>query len=103
MAHFAKLNDENIVTQVVVIANAALDPNNEEASGIDFLIHWSGGDTNWVQTSYNGKIRKNYAGVGYTFNEALDGFIAPKCHDVAVLDEATCTWTCTDPAHEVIK
>lgn len=92
MAHFAKLNDDNIVIEVNVVSNSILDSNDEEKSGIDFLIQWSGGYTNWKQTSYNGTIRKNYAGVGYTYDSIRDAFIAPKPDDAIGFDEETCTW-----------
>jgi len=95
MSHWAELNKDNKVIRVTV------GNNNEPDEGYQWLIDNLGGT--WVKTSYNGKIRKNYAGIGFTYNETLDAFIAPKCHAVAVLDEATCQWTCTDPAHEVIK
>ena len=95
MSHWAELNKDNKVSRVTV------GNNNEPDEGYQWLIDNLGGT--WVKTSYNGKIRKNYAGIGFTYNETLDAFIAPKCHAVAVLDEATCQWTCTDPAHEVIK
>jgi hypothetical protein len=78
MAHFAKLNDNNLVIDVNVVANAALDSNNEEESGIAFLIEWSGGYSNWKQTSYNGNFRGTYAGKGYTYNPDEDIFIAPQ-------------------------
>ncbi len=78
MAHFAKLNENNIVLEVNVVNNAALDPANEEASGIAFLTGWSGGYTNWKQTSYNGNIRKQYAGIGYFYDAVNDVFIAPQ-------------------------
>ncbi len=104
MAHFAKLDDNNIVLEVHVVANAALDSNNEEQSGIDFLTSWSGGYSHWKQTSYNGKFRKNYAGVGYIFDENRDAFIPPKsdCHAQEYLDETTCRWICTNEAHTEI-
>jgi hypothetical protein len=62
MAHFAKLDENNIVLEVIVINNLELDPLNEEGSGLTWLENWSGGYTNWKQTSYSGSIRKNYAG-----------------------------------------
>lgn len=92
MAHFAKLDDNNVVLEVHVVANAALDAANEEASGIAFLTEWSGGYSNWKQTSYNGNSRKNYAGIGYTYDETRDAFIAPKQFNSWVLDEDTCRW-----------
>ena len=78
MAHFAKLNDNNIVLEVNVVSNEALDTSNEEASGIAFLTEWSGGHSNWKQTSYNGNIRKQYCGIGYSYNAEADVFVAPQ-------------------------
>jgi hypothetical protein len=92
MAHFAKLDENNTVLEVNVVANAALDASNEEASGIAFLTDWSGGYTNWKQTSYNGNFRKNYAGIGYTYDEVRDAFIPPKPFNSWALNEGTCQW-----------
>lgn len=78
MAHFAKLDKNNFVIEVHCVANEALDSQNEEASGIAFLTEWSGGYTNWKQTSYNNKIRKRYAGIGYSYDAVNDVFIAPQ-------------------------
>ena len=78
MAHFAKLDSNNIVIDVNVVNNDVLDSSNEEISGVEFLTSWSGGHTNWVQTSYNGNIRKQYAGIGYTYDEVNDVFICPQ-------------------------
>jgi hypothetical protein len=102
MAHFAKLDDNNIVMEVHVVANAALDSANEEQSGINFLTNWSGGYTNWKQTSYNGTIRKNYAGPDYSYSPTLDAFIPPKCHEEATLNEDTCLWDCNNTAHNFL-
>lgn len=79
MAHFAKLDKDNRVLEVHVVSNDALDPQNEEASGIAFLTEWSGGHTKWKQTSYNGRIRKNYAEPDGFYYEEFDAFI-PKQH-----------------------
>lgn len=88
MAHFAKLNSENVVDQVVVVHNNdALD----EISGVTFLNNLFG-NANWVQTSYNGNIRKNYAGVGYTYDLGRDAFIAPQPFPSWTLVEETCRW-----------
>lgn len=93
MAHFAKLDDNNIVLEVNVVNNAELDPANEETSGIAWLTEWSGGYSNWKQTSYNGNIRKNYAGIGFTYDEDRDAFIPPKPEEGEwVLNEETCLW-----------
>ena len=67
--------------------------------GYNWLIDNLGGT--WIQTSYNNRIRFNYAGIGYTYDEVRDAFIAPKCHDEAVLDEATCRWSCANAAHDI--
>lgn len=101
MAHFAKLDENNIVLEVNVVNNEALDASNEEASGIAFLTEWSGGHSNWKQTSYNGTFRKNYCGAGYTYDSVRDAFIPPKCHDEATLNEDTCRWVCANAEHTV--
>jgi hypothetical protein len=100
MAHFAKLNENNIVLEVLVVNNSALDLSNEESSGIAFLIEWSGGYSSWKQTSYNGSFRKNYAGIGYTYDATRDAFIAPKPFNSWILDEDTCQWQAPTPKPE---
>ena len=87
MAHFAKLDSNNVVIEVNVVNNAVLDPNDEEASGVKFLTSWSNGYSNWVQTSYNGNIRKQYAGVGYTYDADDDVFVCPQPYGSWTLDE----------------
>lgn len=81
MAHFAKLNNSNNVVEVIAIDNNVVNnlpfPDSEPI-GIQFLIDWSGGYTNWKQTSYNANFRKNYAGIGYKYDEVLDAFISPQ-------------------------
>jgi len=92
MAHFAKL-ENNLVTQVVVVANQEiLDENGQESEqkGIDFCYNLLGGT--WKQTSFNNRIRKNYAGIGYTYDEGRDAFIPPKPFNSWLLDETTCQW-----------
>lgn len=89
MAHFAKLNSENIVEQVVVVHN---NDAPDEATGIAFLNNLFG-DATWVQTSYNGNIRKNYASVGGTYDPQRDAFIAAKKESDTHFDEKTCRWT----------
>lgn len=92
MAHFAQ-TENNIVTKVIVVANQdILDENGQESEqkGIDFCSNLLGGT--WKQTSYNGNIRKNYAGIGYTYDESRDAFIAPKPYNSWLLDETTCQW-----------
>ena len=87
MAHFAKLDSNNIVIDVNVVNNDVLDSSNEEISGVEFLTSWSGGHTNWVQTSYNGNIRKQYADIGYTYDAVNDVFICPQPYGSWVLDD----------------
>ena len=79
MAHFAELDENNIVTNVIVVHNnELLDENGYESEqkGIDFCVAHFGG--RWVQTSYNANFRGVYAGIGYTYDEALDVFVAPE-------------------------
>jgi hypothetical protein len=99
MAHFAKLDENNVVLEVHVVHNNELLENGieSEAKGIQFLVNWSGGYTNWKQTSYNGKIRKNYAGIGYTYNPTRDAFIPPQPFPSWVLNEDTCLWDAPTP------
>ena len=95
MTHFAKLDQNNVVTEVHVINNIELltaDGSESEMMGVAFLIRWSGGYSNWKQTSYNRRIRKNYAGVGYTYDSVRDAFIPPKPFLSWVLNEDTCQW-----------
>jgi len=95
MAHFAKLDENNVVLEVhVVHNNELLDENGveQEQRGIDFLINWSNGYLAWKQTSYNGTFRKNYAGIGYTYDPQRDAFIPPKPFPSWTLNEDTCRW-----------
>ena len=103
MAHFAELDENNIVLRVTVVDNSVLlDENNteQEALGLTHLEHLGG---RWVQTSYNNTFRKNYAGIGYTYDTQRDAFIAPKagCHMEETLNEDTCTWECNNSEHTV--
>jgi hypothetical protein len=86
MAHFSKLNDNNVVIAVHCVANEALDKDNEEASGIDFLTALHNYSL-WVQTSYNNNIRKQYAGIGYSYDSMADVFIAPQPYPSWSLDD----------------
>jgi hypothetical protein len=92
MAHFAKLDENNIVLEVNVVNNDALDPSNEEASGIAFLTEWSGGYSKWKQTSYNGGIRANFAGIGFRYEPDFDVFIAPQPYPSWKLNYTTYQW-----------
>ena len=98
MAHFAQLNEENLVTQVIVVANqdtADKDGVENEAIGIEFCTNLLGG--RWVQTSYNAKIRKNYAGIGYKYDADLDAFIPPQPFASWVLNNDTAQWEAPTP------
>jgi hypothetical protein len=88
MAHFAQLDENNIVTQVIVVANdeLLLDGVENETKGIMFCKSLLGDDTRWVQTSYNSTIRKNYAGIGYTYDPVANHFFAPQPYQSWTLD-----------------
>jgi len=100
MAHFAKLDENNIVLEVNVVDNDNLLDSNgveQESIGVDFLTIWSGGYANWKQTSYNGSFRKNYAGIGFSYDPVRDAFIAPQPFPSWVLNEETCIWQSPTP------
>jgi len=86
MSHWAELDSNNIVLRVLVGDNN--DPAGDE--GYLWLVNNLGGT--WVQTSYNGNFRYNYAGIGYTYDEVRDAFIAPEPEGHLGLDEETCQW-----------
>ena len=93
MAHFAELDENNIVTRVIVVHNNELfdeNGNESEQKGIDFCVAHYGG--NWIQTSYNANFRKNYAGTGYIYDSIRDAFIEQKIYESWVLNEDTCKW-----------
>lgn len=100
MAHYAFLDENNIVTEVIV----GID-ETELIEGL-YPETWYGNFRGQVckRTSYNKNIRKNYAGIGYTYNESKDAFIAPKanCHDEETLDETTCRWICSNTEHTTL-
>ena len=98
MAHFAQLDDQNTVLQVIVVHNNELLDNGveSEAKGVSFCQSLFTGTT-WVQTSYNANIRKNYAGIGFTYDLARDAFIPPKPFPSWILNEATCQWAAPVP------
>ncbi len=94
MAHFAKIGLNNKVTDVQVVVNEVLHDSNgveQENIGIDFLTKLTGWSL-WRQTSYNGNFRKNYAGIGYTYDEDRDAFIPPQPFASWILNEETCLW-----------
>jgi hypothetical protein len=84
MAHWAEIDENNIVTRVTV------GDNNDPDEGYQWIIDNLGGT--WIKTSYNGNIRKNYAGIGYTYDEVRDAFIPPQNFPSWILDENTCQW-----------
>ena len=100
MAHFAKLDSDNKVIHVSVVDNwNTVDGsgNETESIGVAYLKSIHGADTNWKQTSYNGNIRKNYAGIGMTYDAGRDAFISPKPFPSWVLNETTCRWESPTP------
>ena len=90
MSHWAKL-ENNTVVEVLV------GPNY----GDEGEAFFKGLGGTWVKTSYNGNIRKNFAGIGFSYDPTLDAFVPPKCHDEAVLDEATALWICNNEEHTI--
>ena len=101
MAHFAKIED-GVVTDVHVVNNTVItdaDGNEQESIGKEFLVGLHG-EATWVQTSYNKNFRKNYAGVGYTYDETRDAFISPKPYPSWLLNEDTCRWKPPTPEPE---
>jgi len=93
MAHFAKLDENNVVTEVHVVANRDTSDANgveKEYIGQAFLEKLFGGT--WKQTSYNGNIRKNYAGIGYTYNADIDAFVPPQPFASWILNTDTAQW-----------
>ena len=98
MAHYAYLDENNIVIAVTVGKD-----ETELIDGLDTETYYAKGTPYRVKrTSYNRKIRKNYAGLGYTYDEARDAFIPPKCHPEAVLIEENCLWDCANEIHAQI-
>lgn len=91
MSHWAELDKDNIVLRVLVGDNE--DPNGDE--GYQWLIDNLGGT--WIKTSYNGNIRKNFAAIGYSYNEELDAFIPPKPFESWILDESSALWQAPIP------
>jgi hypothetical protein len=100
MAHFAEIDENNIVTRVLVVGD------DQEHRGQEFLANDLGLGGFWIQTSYNHRIRKNYAGIGFQFDPVRDAFIPPKpeCHPESItFDEETCRWSCSDATHVIIQ
>ena len=93
MAHFAKLDENNTVTEVIVVHNNELldeNGNESEQKGIDFCASLF--DGTWIQTSYSASIRKNFAGIGFTYDATRNAFIPPKPFASWLLNEDTCNW-----------
>ena len=89
MAHFAELDDNNVVLQVIVVHNNELlddEGQENEVKGVGFCASLFG-HSNWVQTSYNNNIRKQFAGIGYTYDDVNDVFITPQPYPSWSLDE----------------
>jgi hypothetical protein len=84
MSHFAELDENNVVLRVLV------GDNNLPNEGYDWFVENLGGT--WVQTSYNATVRKNFAGIGFYYDEELDAFIPPKPYESWTLNEVTCRW-----------
>jgi hypothetical protein len=89
MAHFAEIDANNIVQRVIVV------PDAEEADGAAWCAALLGGT--WVRTSYSGTIRKNFAGIGYSYDSVRDAFVPPQPYPSWVLDESTCNWDAPIP------
>ena len=93
MAHHAKI-ENGIVTQVIVTCDS------DENTFADRMLAKTG--EQWVRTSYNGRIRYNYAGIGYVYDSIRDAFIPPKCHNEATVNELTCQWDCNNDEHKLV-
>lgn len=98
MAHFAKIDENNTVLEVHVVNNEVItiDGVESEQAGVDFLTDLHGHSL-WKQTSYNGSFRKNYAGIGFKYDEVRDAFIQQQPYPSWVLDEQTCRWEAPTP------
>ena len=101
MAHFAEIDNDNIVKQVIVVDNSVLIDefgNENEELGRQFCSQLLGG--NWIQTSYNKKLRKNFAGIGHSYDASRDAFVPPKPYPSWILDENTYQWQAPIPYPE---
>jgi hypothetical protein len=104
MAHFCKLDENNIVTQVIVVSNDDIKDTNGievEEIGVAFCKKLLGADTNWKQTSYNNNFRKRYAGIGMQYNEEFDSFIHAQPHPSWILNPTTLEWESPIPVPKV--
>jgi hypothetical protein len=89
MAHFAKIGNDNIVERVEVVSNNVV---TDEQAGITFLQNLYNDTATWKQTSYNNNIRKNFAGIGYTYDSSKDAFISAQPYSSWTLNDDTCRW-----------
>lgn len=100
MANFAQLNESYLVVEIIVVTNDTIDnlpfPESEPI-GVAFCQSLFGENTVWKQTSYNANFRKNYAGIGFTYDPVLDAFILPKPYPSWVLNTTTCQWQAPVP------
>lgn len=100
MAHFAQLDANSVVTEVIVVNNDVVNnlpfPESEPI-GVAFCQSLYGADTVWKQTSYSASFRKNYAGIGYTYDAALDAFVPPQPNPQCILNIETAQWNCPPP------
>lgn len=105
MAHFAQLDENNVVMQVIVVSNDELLDNGieTESKGIDFCRSLYGENTKWKQTSYNKSFRKNYAGTGYVYDESRDAFIPLRPYPSWTLNDETCDWEAPLPRPENLE
>ena len=95
MAYFAKLGTGNIVENVISINNSVITDSNgieQEQLGVDFINKLYNTRDVWKQTSYNNNIRKNFAGIGYQYDQTRDAFIPKKPFNSWILNEDTCLW-----------
>ena len=100
MAHFAQLDENNVVTQVIVVSNDDTSDSNgteTESIGVAFCQKLLGADTNWKQTSYNGNLRGNYAGIGYTYMENV-ATLGVGSTDVFISQQPYASWTISTTA-----
>jgi hypothetical protein len=100
MAHFAQLDEKSIVIEVIVVNNETIQnlpfPESEPV-GVAFCQSLFGSTTIWKQTSYNASFRKNYAGIGFTYDPVLDAFIQPQPYPSWLLNTTTCRWRAPVP------
>lgn len=100
MAHFAQIDEANLVVQVIVVNNSEINDlpfPESEPIGVVFCHSLFGTGTQWRQTSYNASFRKNYAGIGFSYDAARDAFIPPRPYPSWLLDEVTCQWQAPVP------